>query len=999
MNKIKILLMFLVLQSIVLAEIKPPYTDYCEMLARDIQGIQHGFLAGRHMYYCGGKTSAEWDVIENETIGFTHPMFRDGRARGHGIITDTYGTGHDKWGWEFWRKTRVAYGSVIVNGKRYANPVPKRMIWRPDRQICEYELDDVTIKEVKFISVDDVLCDIIQSSHPISVEFKGQSFYNKEGIGTFDGDSLKPFSQNSTAKAYYNKDVNAIQITEGGTIIVKPNWGEKAVEGKLMYDGMNVTLAASQDISSLLQLKQQDQGYWKYSFTLDCEPDKPLVLAFAMGDEQGEVSNRVTTLLASPEKHLEDKTAWFNSLLNDQIPYFRCSDDNVIKTYYYLWSLYFMYFTDADGWEEYPHTQTAINNFMGLHAWDSWVYSLVGSWVVDKDDWAHGNVLSWKHMVQFKNRNNALPDNFGKAWYSPAWMGIELVVENAWKQYLQSGDMAFLKTAYDELFVPLYFDKGPRFGYGINLIALDTLILMAQELDRDNDVKHWQAMRPDMVKRFQAGWESKHPAYYGGGTFRDIWNLAALMSPEMKTQWADRLVKTWIMNTETGFWGPVTLDIRPPDEIENAVFAVSTISTWLVAEGMFRNHCDAEAVYCTLGHLNGMVKDFGFPVAPECWDPDYKPWGSMYYNWDGAMVPLIIGRLAGITWSVPEKTFKVSDHLPETWDYVHTFTPIKQGQEIKWCEVKVNRIQNGPNVTKNITIKGCPLENIVLEPWLENRELMKSAPLVSEGKISQRGHGLYRFNTANAELSLDLGKRTKSIPLLVRVTPFERTFVDDITINVAPMIAGSHVRYTTDGSEPTETSKLYQGPLNFNHNATLKVRAFRQGDTPGPTVTAELIKAKLSESTKLSAPQQGLQYEYYEGKWKKLPDFDSLKIIVNGVVKDFDFSCAKRPEHFAIRYKAYLDVPEDGIYYFNLKSNDSSQLYIDQQLVVDMNIGTMGRDPWDKTGFIVLKKGFHPITVLYHQAKTVKHLNISWGRDKNKMQKIDPSSLFYSSPN
>ena len=37
---------------------QPPYTDYCALLARDIQGIQHGFLAGNNLYYCGGKTDA-----------------------------------------------------------------------------------------------------------------------------------------------------------------------------------------------------------------------------------------------------------------------------------------------------------------------------------------------------------------------------------------------------------------------------------------------------------------------------------------------------------------------------------------------------------------------------------------------------------------------------------------------------------------------------------------------------------------------------------------------------------------------------------------------------------------------------------------------------------------------------------------------------------------------------------------------------------------------------
>ena len=71
------------------------------MLARDIAGKQHGFLAGNHLYYVGGQSDTKWRTKEHETLGFTHPMFRDGRARGHGIVSGQGGTGHDKWGWEF----------------------------------------------------------------------------------------------------------------------------------------------------------------------------------------------------------------------------------------------------------------------------------------------------------------------------------------------------------------------------------------------------------------------------------------------------------------------------------------------------------------------------------------------------------------------------------------------------------------------------------------------------------------------------------------------------------------------------------------------------------------------------------------------------------------------------------------------------------------------------------------------------------------------------------
>ena len=63
------------------------------------------------MYYVGGTSDVRWRTREHETLGFTHAMFRDGRARGRGIATAAGGTGHDKWGWEFWREVRTAYGT------------------------------------------------------------------------------------------------------------------------------------------------------------------------------------------------------------------------------------------------------------------------------------------------------------------------------------------------------------------------------------------------------------------------------------------------------------------------------------------------------------------------------------------------------------------------------------------------------------------------------------------------------------------------------------------------------------------------------------------------------------------------------------------------------------------------------------------------------------------------------------------------------------------------
>ena len=842
------------------AETLPPYTDYCRMLARDIAGRQHGFLAGNHLYYVGGQSDTKWRTKEHETLGFTHPMFRDGRARGHGIVTGPGGTGHDKWGWEFWRKVRAAYGTVIVGGTRHPYPPAQTMIWRPDRQVCTYEVGGVRIEETKFISADDVLCAVITADKPAVLEFDGHSFASTGFIPTHDGDPPKTrFSRTSTARARYDRQANAIHVTEGGTILTKPAWKTPAVEGKLMYDGLSVVLSASQRIAESHTIRKEEDGRQAYRFSVACAPGRPLVLAMAMGDDYGAASARVKRLLSDPQAALAAKTKHVNDLLNRQIPYFRCSDEKVVKTYYYLWSLYFMYVTHTGrGWEQYPHTQTAVNNFMGLHLWDSWAYTAMGAWVADKWAWGHGNILSWKFMVPFKNGHNALPDNFGVAWYSPGvWMNLVGTVEFAWRQYEQSGDREFLGQVYDDLYRKLYW-TGPQRCFGLEINALDTLVKMAAALGKDDDVAHWAAMRPAIVKNFKAPWSGQWPDYYAGkgAKWKDIWQLASMMCNEMPDDWARRMVRRWVMNTETGFVGPVPLDIRPPDCPENGVFAVSSISTWLAVEGMFRRGCGAEAVYCTLGHLGGMVRDYGYPVAPECWDPDYKPWGDMYYNWDGAMTALLIERLAGLRYAIPDDSFTVSDHLPDAWDYVETYTPVVMNGKTTWTRVTIDRTVRDGRLTKRIVVEGCPLRTLNVRPWLEDRELVSSHPAMNAP--APKGRAAFRFTGAGeGSVSLVLGKRNRTFNTLACLTPHAGAFKESVTVDVRNLMEAATLRYTTDGREPTSASSLCEGPLTFTRTTTLTLRAFSDDGTVFAPMAATYTKSKPHKPADPGDPRPG----------------------------------------------------------------------------------------------------------------------------------------------
>ena len=112
------------------------------LLERDLAGKISPFLGSQKgSFYFGGQSGAQhtpltslWPVRENETLGFTHPFFRDGRARGEAIVCDEItGCGHSLNGWEFYRNTRVLYGNVTVGATTYANPAPTSLLWRPDK--------------------------------------------------------------------------------------------------------------------------------------------------------------------------------------------------------------------------------------------------------------------------------------------------------------------------------------------------------------------------------------------------------------------------------------------------------------------------------------------------------------------------------------------------------------------------------------------------------------------------------------------------------------------------------------------------------------------------------------------------------------------------------------------------------------------------------------------------------------------------------------------------
>lgn len=159
------------------------------------------------------------------------------------------------------------------------------------------------------------------------------------------------------------------------------------------------------------------------------------------------------------------------------------------------------------------------------------------------------------------------------------------------------------------------------------------------------------------------------------------------------------------------------------------------------------------------------------------------------------------------------------------------------------------------------------------------------------------------------------------------------------------------------------------------------LRDEKQAKTSHASVNTDTVSCPTVRRT-LRAPENpvrtvaGLDYQYYEGSWNQLPDFNNLATPIKaGTIPTTDISIAQRDYGYAVQYTGFVTVPTDGEYTFYTNSDDGSKLYIGSTVVVD-NDG--GHGPQERSGTIGLEAGTHAFTVTYFQNGGGQSLDVSY---------------------
>ncbi len=190
----------------------------------------------------------------------------------------------------------------------------------------------------------------------------------------------------------------------------------------------------------------------------------------------------------------------------------------------------------------------------------------------------------------------------------------------------------------------------------------------------------------------------------------------------------------------------------------------------------------------------------------------------------------------------------------------------------------------------------------------------------------------------------------------------------------------------TDNSSDELSFEVYRkGPSDpdFKMIALLPANSTSYNDTlvQGGTTYSYAVQAVNANGGSGFNPvdMSGVQYNFYQGSWNNLPNFNSLTPVSTGYLNNFSLSPSLSEDNFAFKYSGVINIPTAGTYTFYTTSDDGSKLYID-----NFNSGgqVVNNDylqgPTERSGTKTLTAGPHNIFVTYFEKTGGQFLEVRW---------------------
>lgn len=200
------------------------------------------------------------------------------------------------------------------------------------------------------------------------------------------------------------------------------------------------------------------------------------------------------------------------------------------------------------------------------------------------------------------------------------------------------------------------------------------------------------------------------------------------------------------------------------------------------------------------------------------------------------------------------------------------------------------------------------------------------------------------------------------------------------------------VYYTTDGSAPTMQSAVYTQPFSVEKPSLVKAMAVKTGSLSSNVSSLQVKTYTMQPALKNIKVQPGIQYRYFEADNFSMKQLDQLSPFRSGVAQQVGTSDKQRSEKYAFVFEGYILAGKTGLYHFYTSSDDGSQLFIDDQLVVN-NDGNHGME--ERSDKAYLQKGLHRIKIYYYDNGGGNGLEVNYHLQGQTKMQIPASVLFH----
>ncbi len=316
--------------------------------------------------------------------------------------------------------------------------------------------------------------------------------------------------------------------------------------------------------------------------------------------------------------------------------------------------------------------------------------------------------------------------------------------------------------------------------------------------------------------------------------------------------------------------------------------------------------------------------------------------------------------------------------------------------------VPVQLIHGAPTLRGS---SGCPILDsegrvVGVQSAKPSQELVKAVEAEDEaGRLFDRDLQRWRFQTEAFGLAVPVEDARRYVPAWVAPewsTGLATGFRCD------PLGDGAIVLAVSDGS-PAANAGLRVGDeiLELGGQPVwsvvdLSVWLSSSGSTQMSVVRGGTRRELEFQREPWSVPEWsslagGLRWREARGWHSMIPDFNDQAVVESGVVDGLHLPSehAGRDE-FVLELSGWLNVPESGRWVFELVSDDGSQLFMRDRLVVDLD-GLHDARP--ATGVIELEPGPQPIRVMFFEAGGEESLKARWGREGEALSAIPEDRL------